>query len=126
MLKIPESVKIEWHIDPENILGSRSRESGEGVFKFCYCPKTGEFILDVRPAYHADIVRRHGSCGDFEQYIRGIYFDYKKTVYLRGHERKDWLKKTETVLRKYGVSNSICIVWGDKAAKELEYDLRGL
>ena len=126
MLKIPESLKNEWHIDLEDILGSRNLKSGESVFKFCYCPKTKEFIFEVRPAYHAEIIRRHGVSGDFEQYIRGIYFDYKKTVYLRGHTREDWLKETETVLRIHGISSSIRIVWGDEAAKELEYDLRGL
>ena len=114
-----------WRINEQNILESRSLSDGCPVFKFCYCPETGEFIFGLGDSYHKEIIEEYGN-KSYGRYIRGIYFKDKKIIYLRLHENREWLKLTETFLRKRGVSNKIRIIWGKIAAIELAYELRGL
>ena len=74
---------------------------------------------------HCEIIEKYGA-KEFDDYVRGIYFEDIRTVYLRGHVRQDWLKKTRDMLRENGVSNSVRIIWGADAAIELKVKLIGL
>ena len=124
-LIIPKKIRDTWDIDTRRILESRARTGSSRVFKFSYQPESGEFLCAVAPMNHSIMIRLFGS-ETFEHYIRGIYFRQKWTVYLREHERKDWLEMTALMLRHYGVPLNMRIIWGRKAARELEEDLRGL
>ena len=124
-LTIPKKIRDKWDIDTSRILESKTRAGASRIFKFSYQPDSGEFLCAVSPMNHSIMIKLFGS-KTFEHYIRGIYFREKWTVYLREHERKDWLETTALMLRHYGVPRSMRIIWGRKAARELEEDLRGL
>ena len=62
----------------------------------------------------------------FHEYVRGIFFEEKKIVYLRMHEKEDWLKKTEKMLRENNLPQDIKVMWGKEAYVILGKDLRGL
>ena len=123
-LIIPKKISDKWNIDKRQILESETRTGGR-MFKFCYQPQSGEFLCAMAPMSHSVMIKLFGS-RTFEEYIRGIYFRSKWTVYLREHEREDWLEITALMLRRFGVPRNMRIIWGRRAARELEEDLRGL
>lgn len=124
-LKPPAGIQQEWLIDQEDLLRSFHRATGEWIFKFSLHAESREFLLDVRPTKHAEMIQKYGSYG-FEKYIRGIYFNRRKTVYFRGHDCEDWLNAAEAILRRSGVPTSVRVIWGPEAAHELQSDLWGL
>lgn len=124
-LNISPAIKERWYINNSNILDSKSKAGGCFVFKFCYYPDTGEFLCDVTPFCHQEIIEKYGK-QQFDDYVRGIYFREKGIVYLRQHFEEEYLIQTRSFLRKYGVKSNIRIIWGVDAARELAYDLRGL
>lgn len=124
-LHIPKKISDKWNIDRRRILESPTKSGSGRIFKFCYQPESGEFLCAVAPMTHSIMIRLFGSHA-FEKYIRGIYFRAKWTVYLREHESEDWLETTALMLRHYGVPQNMRIIWGRKAARELEKDLEGL
>jgi CO dehydrogenase/acetyl-CoA synthase beta subunit len=125
MIKIPYSITINWNIDKENVLESINKHSSGRIFKFCYHPLSGEFLMGAMPENHKEIVIEHG-IHRFDNYVRGIYFADKMTVYLRWHDNEAYLNDTKAMLRENGVPEEIRIIWGEKAARELADDLRGL
>jgi len=125
MIKIPYSILVNWNIEKKNILQSTNKLNGKQIFKFCYHPLSGEFLVGAEPASHKEIVSDYG-IHRFESYVRGIWFCDKKAIYLRMHETLDWLDATKQMLINNGVPKSIRIIWGEKAAKELAEELRGL
>lgn len=122
---IPYKLQTQWEIDKDNILESRMKVGDKKIFKFCYHPASGEFIFGAEPESHKEMIVEHG-IHRFECYVRGIYFREKKTVYLRMHEREPDLLKTCMMLRQKGLPDGERIIWGEKAAKELVEELRGL
>jgi len=62
----------------------------------------------------------------FGDYVRGIYFRKKRTVYLRDHTNKKWLNDTKRMLRKCGAPKTTRIIYGSKAARSLRLELEGL
>ena len=124
-LKIPEKVLRNWDMDPNNILGARYKYRDEGIFKFSYHPVSGEFLFAIEPTPHNMMVANSGSYS-FKEYIRGINFHRKNTVYLRMHDNKEWLEQTKKMLREHGLPSNVRIVWGEDAAHELREDLKGL
>jgi len=124
--KIPRRICRNWIIDKEKVFSSIYRyDSAKRIFKFCYQPKTGELFFDIAPTPHYVMILAYGK-KRFEDYVRGICFWYKRTIYLRGHENEDWLKQARQMLRKQGISRKIRVIWGKKAACELREDLKGL
>ena len=123
--RVPRRLNLSWVINPENILRSFERDGDRPLFKFSYQPKTGEFLCAAYPVNHCEIIEKYGA-KEFNDYIRGIYFENIKTVYLRGHVRQDWLEKTRDMLRENGVPKSVRIVWGTDVAIELKDKLIGL
>ncbi len=114
-----------WDIDPEWILNSRTKLSGEPVFKFCYDPEKRTLWLGHGDQNHKEILNiRTGKTLD--EVARGIYFKKKKTIYLRGHENESWLLKTAAMITSHGLPSDHRIIWGPKAAFLLADDLRGL
>lgn len=124
-INVPKLILRHWTIDNKNILNSIYSPTGEIIFKFSYQPESREFLCAPEPTNHASMILNYGK-KKFNDYIRGIYFKEKKTVYLRGHANKNWLKDTNVMLRKYGVPQTIKIVWGPNATKSLSAELRGL
>lgn len=126
-LSIPVKIHRNWLINKENIFDSRYKYSSDNqrIFKFCYQPEAKELLFDVSPTHHNILILAYGK-KKFDDYVRGICFWNKKTIYLRMHENKDWLKLTKKMLRENGVPKNIRIVWGERAAKELAEDLKGL
>ncbi|GEM_PF-3341363 len=125
LARVPRRLNLRWVINPENILKSFERDRDRPLFKFSYQPDTGEFLCAAYPVQHSEIIEKYGA-KEFDDYIRGIYFDDIKTVYLRGHVRQDWLEKTRDMLRENGVPKSVRIVWGTDVAIELKDKLIGL
>lgn len=125
VIRIPERLLELWERFSPSILDWRDRYTGKLVMKFCYQPETGEFLFEIPPKHHGLIIKQFGSLVP-SKYVRGIYFRDKKTVYLRGHEREDWLKETEKMLRENGVGEDIRIIWGKEAAEELREELKEL
>ena len=97
----------------------------EPILKFCYNPTTGEFLCGPSTSFHREIIKAHGQ-GLFNDYVRGIYFQAKKIIYLRHHERGGWLILTQRFLRERGTKKNIKIAWGKIAAQSLSRELRGL
>jgi len=124
-LGIPYKLLIEWELDRKNILDSMNKQSGEQIFKFSYHPVSCELLFGAEPESHKEMIVEHG-IHRFESYVRGIYFRERKVVYLRGHDDNDYLEKTRDMLREYGLSDDVRVIWGEKAAKELAEELRGL
>lgn len=124
-LRIPNKISRVWNIDKDNILESRTKGGVGEIFKFCYYVASGEFLCETAPMHHNIMILAFGSY-KFGEYVRGIYFKEKKIVYLRGHEKEDWLEATAKMLRQYGVPKKVRIIWGEKAAKILAKDLEGL
>lgn len=124
-VRMPASIQKLWSLVRDKIFQSWCQhDSSVRIFKFCYQPASGELIFDGS-YFHADMLRKHGCC-KFDDYVRGICFWKKKIIYLRGHENEVWLKRTKAMLRQNGVGRHIRIIWGEKAAQELRYDLVGL
>jgi hypothetical protein len=124
-LQISPVIKERWDINDDNILDSKSKADGYFVFKFCYEVKTGEFLCDVWPSNHKEIIRNYGK-KPYCDYVRGIWFREKNIVYLRQHEREKLLFRTMVFLREHGVPNLTRIIWGPEAASELANELSGL
>lgn len=124
-IKVPDKLLENWERLSSSILDWRDKINGNLLFKFVWQPEDGEFLMGYPPENHKSLVLNYGN-HNFYGYIRGIYFREKKVVYLRMHEREDWLKKTATLLRENGVGKDIRIIWGKEAREELEEDLRGL
>ena len=124
-LDISLAIKEHWLINNKNILDSKSKNEGYKIFKFCYQPDSGEFLCDIWPSNHKEIIQTYGM-EKFNDYVRGIYFKEKKIVYLRQHENKKFLLRTKEFLRKHGVPNTVRIIWGRSASEKLRYELRGL
>jgi hypothetical protein len=124
-IAIPHSLTKNWSIDKKNILESKNKHSGERIFKFSYYPEAGELLFAAEPESHMEMIDNLGA-HRFGMYVRGIYFREKKTVYFRGHEDEKALEETKQMLRENGVPESVRIIWGEKAAKELAEELRGL
>ena len=124
-IKIPRNLTRLWDIKYPEILESTCKYTGEHLFKFSYHPKSCEFIFAPSGTHHNPMVLNYGHF-PFDEYVRGIYFREKKIIYLRMHENIGWLKRTAQILRYNGVWNDIRIIWGEKAATELEDDLKGL
>jgi len=122
---IPRSVLRNWNIDKNNIFKSKYKYTDECIFKFCYQLDTGELLFDIPPTHHKFIVLNHGR-KKFGAYVRGICFWDKKVIYLRMHEREEWMRDTKSMLRRQGVPKRIRIVWGRKARRALAEDLKGL
>ena len=123
--RVPRRLSQGWVTNPEAVLESFERDGSRPLFKFSYQPETGEFLCAAYPVQHCEMIEEYGA-KEFDDYVRGIYFRDIKTVYLRGHVRKDWLEKTRGMLWKNGVPDSVRIVWGPGAAKELKGELVGL
>jgi len=124
-LRIPNKISGAWNIDKGDILESSTKSGTGEIFKFCYHVGSGEFLCAIAPMHHNIMALAFGSY-KIGEYIRGIYFKEKKIVYLRGHEREDWLEATAKMLRQYGVPVKVRVIWGEKAAKRLAKDLEGL
>lgn len=122
---IPSRLRDLWLIDESHLLDSRYRFGQDRVFKFSYRPATGEWLCARQPLDHKSMILAYGS-GRFEDYVRGIYFRDEKTVYLRGHEREDWLEQTRRMLYRRGLGRDARVIWGEAAAHELADKLRGL
>jgi len=123
--RVPRRLNLSWVINPVNILHSFERDGNRPLFKFIYQPETGEFLCAAYPVQHCEIIEKYGA-KEFDDYVRGIYFKDICAVYLRGHVRQDWLKKTRDMLRGNGVPKSVRIVWGTDAAIELKDKLMSL
>ncbi len=125
-VNIPKKLLKHWENYSGSILDWKWKGTSDVVlFKFAYHVEDGEFIFGMYPDHHKVLIWNYGK-HKFEEYIRGIYFREKKIVYLRGHEREDWLKKTEKMLRENGVGEEIRIMWGKEAAEKLKEDLKEL
>ena len=124
-ISISTQILHRWAVDDKNILNSVYPATGEGIFKFCYQPESGEFICAPRPDNHVSMITGFGK-KKFNDYIRGIYFKDKKIIYLRGHVNEKWLRDTRTMLRTCGVGRTIKIAWGIKISRLLNAELRGL
>ena len=124
-LRMPGKISKIWKMDKDNILKTSTKSGLGEVFKFCYHTRSGEFLCATAPMHHNIMVLAFGAY-KFVEYVRGIRFKEKKIVYLRGHEREDWLEATAKMLREYGVPKNVRIIWGEKAACELTKDLEGL
>ena len=122
---ISSVLRDQWVIDDRNILDSKTKKEGYDIFKFCYSPETGEFLCDVWPSNHREIMQTYDA-RKFNDYVRGIYFKTKRIVYLREHENKAWLVKTREFLRQHGARQNTRVIWGKSAARELDYELKGL
>jgi len=53
----------------------------------------------------------------FHEYVRGIFFKEKRIVYLRMHQKEDWLKRTEKMLRENDLPQDIKVIGGKKLIK---------
>jgi hypothetical protein len=120
-LSIALSICSHWLIDDKNILDSTNKLTHKPIFKFSYHPATGEFLVSQHPQSHADMIRLFGH-HNFPEYVRGIWLKHKNIVYLRMHEKEDYLQATEKMLREHGVPKSVRIIWGEKAQEELKDD----
>ncbi|MBM3254607.1 MAG: hypothetical protein FJZ16_10160 [Candidatus Omnitrophica bacterium] len=124
--KIPKKLAQHWIIDKGRIFASIYLYGRKNcIFKFCYQPESGELLFDIPYTHHKMMILNYGK-GKFDDYIRGICFWDKQTIYLRGHEKEDWLERTAKMLRQQGISKDIRIVWGVKVAEEFREELRGL
>jgi len=125
-LFISDKIYRNWVINREHIFESVYKHDKEQrIFKFCCQPETGELLFDIPWTHHNIMILAYGK-KRFDDYIRGICFWDKNIIYLRMHENEKWLKDTENMLREQGIPKKIKIMWGEKAAKELEEDLREL
>lgn len=122
---IPNKLLKRWERFSPSILDWKHKDTGNLLFKFCWAPESGEFLMAYPPFNHKYTILNWGS-HKFHDYIRGIYFRDKKTVYLRGHEKEEWLRLTEKMLRGNGVGEEIRIIWGPEAFQEIREDLKGL
>ena len=123
-IKIPHQLLDKW-IPGRHILDWEHKITKKKLFKFLWQPQSKEFLMIYYPFNHKYAALNFGS-HSFSEYVRGIFFEEKRIVYLRMHHREDWLKETEKMLRKNGLPEDIKIMWGKEAYKELEEDLRGL
>jgi len=125
-IKITEKLFKNWEKFSDSILDWRYKgTTDEVLFKFAWQPEDGEFLFSSYPTPHKVFIWNFGT-HKFDEYIKGIYFRDKRIIYLRGHKREEWMKKTEKMLRQNGVSDDIEIIWGKEATKRMEEDLKGL
>jgi len=125
-ISIAQRIQDNWLINKRALFSSiYKHDNTKRIFKFCCQTESGELLFDIPYTHHKIMILNYGK-GKFDDYIRGICFWDKQTIYLRGHKREDWLKQTEKMLRQQGISKNIRIAWGIKAAEELKDDLRGL
>lgn len=124
-LSVPKRIQELWQVDFLNILNSIDKSTGQKIFKFCYSPISREFLFGTKPTDHKGLIRGFGKL-TFDEYIRGIYFEKENIIYLRGHEKSLWFVETFFILRRMGVPKSTPIVWGKKAAEQLQEELKGL
>jgi len=124
-VKIPQELLSKWDFSGKHILGWKHKATGKRLFKFMWHPESKEFLMVYYPLDHKYACLNYGS-HKFHEYVRGIFFEEKKVVYLRMHQKEDWLKKTERMLRENNLPQEIKIMWGKEAYKMLEEDLRDL
>ena len=123
---VPRKIARNWSINKEGVLLSLYRYSDDNkIFKFCYQPDSGELLFDISHIHHYTMILNYGK-KKFDDYIRGICFWDKKIVYLRGHENSECLKSTKKMVKENGIPRNFRVIWGKKAAMELEKDLVGL
>ncbi len=115
----------EWAVNPHWVLDSRRRLYGEPVFKFCFSPTTNRIWLGWGRQTHKEILNLK-SGRKLDSVVRGVYFRKQGIIYLRDHVRKDWLMRTERVLRANGMPKDHRVLWGWYAAKQLDELLEGL
>ena len=122
---IPLKVRRHWTLYIGKVFQSTYKYDSKRIFKFAYQPDSGELLFDIAPTFHDQLIR---NCGKrkFNDYVRGICFWDKRVIYLRGHENEVWLKTTKIMLRENGIPATYRIMWGKRAAEELETDLKGL
>lgn len=116
---------VKWRQDSRWILNSRTRLDGWPVFKFCYQPATGRLWLGHGTQNHKAILNVKSGL-TLEHVVRGIYFRERRLIYLRGHEREDWLEQTAAMLRAQGIPEHHRVIWGVAAAKRFRVFLHGL
>mgnify|MGYP000082393925 CR=1 FL=1 len=124
-VKIPKELLCRWEFLGKHILDWRHKVTGKRLFKFMWQPESKEFLMVYYPFDHKYACLNCGS-HKFHEYVRGIFFKEKNIVYLRMHERKDWLKETEKMLRENNLPQDIKVMWGKDAYKILEEDLKDL
>lgn len=125
-LHISRKVRQHWIVDPKNVFLSRYKhDSSKRIFKFCYQPETEEFIFSVPWTHHNIMILNYGK-RKFDDYVRGICFWDKETIYLRMHVNEVWLNLTKNMIRKQGIPQNIRIIWGKEAARGLAEELQGL
>jgi len=71
-------------------------------FLLMYTPKAFCFPEEAISGYPLDHKYTYLNYGShkFHEYVRGMFFKEKRIVCLRMHERKDWFKETEKMLRE--------------------------
>lgn len=116
----------DWDLDEHWILDSHTKLNGEPVFKFCYESTTGKLWLGHGRQNHKEILNIKRSQRTLDRVVRGVYFKKQDIIYLRDHVRKDWLMRTERVLRANGMPKDHRVLWGWYAAKQLDDLLEGL
>jgi hypothetical protein len=124
-LGIPRELGKLWNIKYPDVWNSETKYGKQKVFKFSYHVKTGELLIAPYGIHHNIMILNYGRF-PFKEYVRGIFFREKRIIYLRMHENKKWLKKTEGILRINELPKSIRVMYGEKAAKKLSKDLEGL
>jgi len=124
-VKIPKELLCRWDFLGKHILDWRHKVTGKGLFKFMWQPESKEFLMTYYPFDHKYACLNFGN-HKFHEYVRGIFFEEKKIVYLRMHEKEDWLKETEKMLRENNLPQDIKVMWGKEAYVILGKDLRGL
>ena len=115
-----------WNQGPTWILGSRTRLYGEPVFKFCYQPTTRKLWLGHGRTQDHKTILNVKSGITLDKVVRGIYFPDIRTIYLRDHERQDWLEQTKAMLEANGLPKGYRVIWGPAAASKLRSRLEGL
>jgi hypothetical protein len=123
--RISEELARLWDIKYPDVWNSITKYTKDRIFKFSYHPESREFLFAPRGVTHDIMIRAYGKYR-FEDYVRGIMFWDKKTVYLRMHHNAELLTKTIKVFRINNFPEDIKIMHGPKAAKSLADDLKGL
>jgi len=124
-VRIPEELLCRWDFLGGHVLNWKHKLTGKRLFKFMWQPESKEFLMTYYPFDHKYACLNFGS-HKFCEYVRGIFLKEKNIVYLRMHERKDWLKETEKMLRENNLPQDIKVMWGKEAYKILEEDLKDL
>lgn len=121
-LSIPLSISVNWNINESNILDSTNKITHKPLFKLAFQPSSHEFLVTARPKGHEghlELIAEHGKY-KFNEYVRGIWLKDKNIVYLRMHDKPEYLKATKEMLIEHGVPDDVRIIWGDAAEIELD------